>query len=342
MNKFQTAVMAALVAVSPAAAGGMATDFDGAGSRSGCSAAEAARGSGVPAAALPARAAAFGPGNRIIYGADDRLDRYEAPDIARAAMDASVSVWPGETVSFDAAAGLYRLAVRPIGEARNLCPGVRFSEQFEGPKGGSGVLVGEDLVLTAGHVVDDAGTCGDRFFVFGFDVTEAGGAAPSAVPAENVYRCKEIVAQEYSLELSSGYAGLRGQDYALIRLDRKVAGRKPLGVNRHGGIKPGTPVFSVGYPMGLPLKFAPGTAGAYAAAGRTFFNVDNFDVFGGSSGSPVINAATGLVEGVLFGAIQAWKLATPEGCYVYRVLPEYAGEGAAANRLDPLLDMIPL
>lgn len=346
MNKFQIAVLAGLWAVSPALAGELTADFDGSASRGAGAIIEAAKSVYALEAPQPVRAVAFGKtGNKIIYGADDRLEYYEAPAKYKAVMDASVSLWEGKRVSFDAAAGMYDLKTAPLAEAANLCAGVKFGEQPNGPVA-SGLLVGADLVLTVGHAIESEADCKNMAFVFGFSVAGPGEGAPVRVSPDNVYRCSEIVAHELSSRTVVMYNGapvqVPGQDYALIRLDRKAAGRKPVGVNRRGGIKPGDAVFVAGYPMGLPLKYAPGTAGKFAGVDFTFFTVDNLDVFGGNSGSPVVNAETGLVEGVMFGANPNQYVMTPEGCRIYNVLPENTGNGAFVNRLDSFLSDIPL
>jgi hypothetical protein len=76
-----------------------------------------------------------------------------------------------------------------------------------------------------------------------------------------------------------------------------VAGRRPLAVRSAGRVAKGQPLFVIGHPNGLPTKFADG-AQVRGNAHKDFF-VANLDTYGGNSGSPVFNAVSLEVEGIL-------------------------------------------
>ena len=81
----------------------------------------------------------------------------------------------------------------------------------------SSFLVGEDLVVTAGHCIKNQIDC-DRF-VFVFDYYQTSETTSEfRFPQEKVFGCSEVIEQKKSAML----------DYALIRLDRKVPMRTPL------------------------------------------------------------------------------------------------------------------
>jgi V8-like Glu-specific endopeptidase len=106
------------------------------------------------------------------------------------------------------------------------------------------------------------------------------------VDQNNLYKCKKVV-----------FATLGGdEDYAIIQLDRKVVGRKPLKLRKSGVIKTSQSLFVMGHPSGLPQKYADG-AKVFDHKGA-FFST-NLDTFGGNSGSPVFNAENYEVEGIL-------------------------------------------
>jgi hypothetical protein len=244
----------------------------------------------------------------------------------RQLSDSVASFWKGWAV--EPAGGGYRLATDPFGERYNLCPGEKFSEQ---PLGAfcSGSLVGEDLVMTAGHCIKDEVGCADAKIVFGFAVTSAGGKAPTEIPQKDVYSCKEIVTRH----LESG-----GPDYALIRLDRKVAGRKPLPINRGNKIKNGDKVFVIGYPVGIPLKVS-GDASVRDASKPGFF-VTDLDTFGGNSGSPVFNAANNLIEGILVRGAEDF-VDTPAQCTTMAMYDQNGGRGEDVTKIAALKSFIP-
>jgi hypothetical protein len=86
-------------------------------------------------------------------------------------------------------------------------------------------------------------------------------------------------------------------DFAVVRLDRPVQGHQPLSVRRSGAVSVGQPLMVAGHPAGLPLKVA---AGAQVRDNsHPYYFSSNLDTYGGNSGSPVIDVASGQVEGIL-------------------------------------------
>jgi hypothetical protein len=81
-----------------------------------------------------------------------------------------------------------------------------------------GVLVGPDLVLTAGQCVDSELACARARFLFGAD------ADSPSVEKESVYECRKVEASRTARGFED--PGLR-LDFALVRLDRPVRGADP-------------------------------------------------------------------------------------------------------------------
>ena len=104
------------------------------------------------------------------------------------------------------------------------------------------------------------------------------------------------------------------QDYAIVKLDRQVVGATPLKVRKRQGTI-WREAFLIGHPMGIPAKVTNKAKvksfvkfnSPSAPFGlekhplfkkrKTFFG--DFDSYSGNSGSPVFNAKTGVVEGIL-------------------------------------------
>lgn len=219
---------------------------------------------------------------KVIYGDDNRHDVYEETraDI-RDVADSTVALIPAREVT-SSGNGVMKILTTEFGTSMNLC---KDEPYFSQPTAAncSGSLVGEDLIATAGHCVSTS-DCSQYVYVFGFKMTDAQ-TGPSSVPESEVYRCKEVVAREYT----------SAQDYALVRLDRPVRGHRPLTLQQTP-VQAGDGLYVVGHPSGLPTKVADGAnvrsqQGAYFQA--------NLDTYGGNSGSAVFNARTNEVVGIL-------------------------------------------
>jgi V8-like Glu-specific endopeptidase len=282
---------------------------------------------------LAAPVAALHAGNKGIYGTDDRKDYYEVGRVWQAQADSVASLWDVSMVS-KVSGGGYLLSTRMFGnkifnmQGDKFCPSEPFLDQPTGAMC-SGTLVGDDLLLTAGHCINSQHDCDSMKAVFGFNIRTYGGKAPTMVPDSAVYSCKEVVASknEASPRAAAAYGGaLHDLDYAVIRLDRKVIGRKPLPLDRGAEVEKGTPLMTIGHPVGLPAKIAGGAEVLNPRTGEAFFDA-NLDTYHGNSGSGVFNARTGLLVGILARGRDDFKQ-TPAGCFVSSVLPDKPADGA--------------
>src|SRR3989338_6672740 len=99
-----------------------------------------------------------------------------------------------------------------------ICSSERFSSQPSAANC-SGFLVGEKYLVTAGHCIENQSDCNAYSWVFNFKLGSAGQSL-FEVSKDDVYKCKRIVSQ--TLDRSTM------DDFALIELDRKVVGKRPL------------------------------------------------------------------------------------------------------------------
>jgi len=229
------------------------------------------------------------PEPKVIYGGDDRRDVYQETDVTRLQWAASVCGLVDESAVEDNGDGTYTLALDEYRvSGLPACEEEPFAEQPTAPWC-TGFMVGPDLIATAGHCFDQALLPYVRF-VFGFQMADA--ATPvSAFDASQVYEGVEVVGRELAGE----------HDYCIVRVDRPITapGAQILPIRRSGEITAGTVVGLIGHPSGLPLKLAfSGETQVLDASPEGYFTT-NTDSYGGNSGSPVFNPATGLVEGIL-------------------------------------------
>ena len=290
----------------------------------------------VPEVSAP-EAVETAAGSKSIYGDDDRKDYFQMPGDMQALANSVVSMWKSASVTTEASG--VKLQTMNFGDRLNLCPDEKFREQ---PIGAfcSGSLVGEDLVLTAGHCIRTEAQCLDTKFVFGYGVMRAGAEAVTTVPAGNVYGCGKIVKRFLGGEPGSPFpAGQRlGADYALVQLDRKVTGRKPLAVNKGAALKKGDGIFVIGHPVGLPVKLA-GSAKVRDFSKVGYFVAD-LDTFGGNSGSPVFNTRTKKIEGILVRGDEDF-LDSPAGCTTMATYEQTGGRGEDVTKISEVAGLIP-
>ena len=274
---------------------------------------------------------------KSIYGDDNRLEYFQAAQDMKTLSDSVVSFWKAASIELTAEGA--KLKTVNFGDRLNLCPGEKFREQ---PIGAfcSGSLVGEDLVMTAGHCIKDDAGCADARMVFGYAIKKDGEAAVTTLPSSEVYSCSKIVKRFLGGE--PGSANPTGQslgaDYALIRLDRKVTGHKPLPVNRGANLKKGDGIVVIGHPVGLPLKVAAGaTVRDFSKQG---YFVADLDTFGGNSGSPVFNARTRKIEGILVRGDEDFA-ESPAGCTTMATYEQTGGRGEDVTKISVLSSAIP-
>jgi hypothetical protein len=156
----------------------------------------------------------------IIYGADDRRDVYDVDDplLRRLATDSTVALIYTPRLEFGDDQTI-RWQGRSLQAALHLCPDERFGEQPVVPFC-SGVLVDEDLVLTAGHCFRSSerspeDVCRSTSFVFGF--YESARSEVADITAIDVLGCRRLVAY------SGSESDPQAPDYALVQMERAVA-----------------------------------------------------------------------------------------------------------------------
>lgn len=222
---------------------------------------------------------------KVIYGIDDRLDIYETSNSFMKELARSTAAQI-PNFNFIETNDTFILKGRPLGDL-----GVCYTENYANQMAAancSGFLVAPDVLVTAGHCIEEENECANHAWFFDYANTKEEKKFFSFT-ANQVAHCTQIIAREKD--------PITMNDYAVLKLDHPILDRAPLKFRLSG--KPADDaVFTViGHPTGLPTKIT-SNAEMRDNSHETYFRT-NSDTFGGNSGSPVIDSKTGLVEGIL-------------------------------------------
>jgi len=225
---------------------------------------------------------------RIIRPPDDRTDYYATTADLQAIGDSVCAQMASNALS-DNGDGTYTLNASTLGaDYAPLCAGERFGDQPTAADC-TATLIAPDVLVTAGHCLENGmqTDLNSLYFVFDYDIKQAG-AYPSMFTTDQVFRASQVLG--YMME------GDTANDWAVLKLDRAPTGRTPVPVRSSGSISVGQSVVAIGFGAGLPMKFSDNaTVQSLVDFG---FEAD-LDIIGGNSGGPIINADTGMIEGVL-------------------------------------------
>jgi V8-like Glu-specific endopeptidase len=155
----------------------------------------------------------------------------------------------------------------------------------------SGFLIAPDLLVTARHCMDMYKLDEIRI-ISGFEVANKNGIIDLSIPATNVFRPVALVNDDKMLNL----------DLVLLRLDRPAENHFIPKLKLSETLEIGTPLYAVGHPVGLPLKISLNGSVIENNAAMHFYA--KLNTYQGNSGSPVFNAMTHAVEGILIEGME--------------------------------------
>ncbi len=262
--------------------------------------------------------------NHVIYGDDNRVELKDVTDaelqeIARS----TVALISKDHMVFDSVFDHYNFENPET--SLNFCPSEKFRSQ---PQWAfcSGALIASDLIVTAGHCFRSLKDCSTTQIVFDYAITE--NKSPlNSIPAENVFHCAEIL---YSSEQKNA------ADFAIIRLDRPVEGRKILSFANED-VAENDQLMMIGHPNGLPTKLT--MNGKVRSLQNENFFVASIDSYTGNSGSAVFNQKTKEIVGVLARGENDYEL--KNSCYVSKVCAEDLCRGEDVTRARVIKKYIP-
>ena len=207
--------------------------------------------------------------------------------------------------------GRIRLQHQAYGGFHALCPSEPFwcqptvierrGEAF-GFHGYSGFLIAPDAILTCWHGWEHF-NAEPQLAIFDY-VARSPCDQPVELPEDSIVAVR---ADPWALSPAA--------DWVILRLARALPGRAPTRTPL-GQARPQDAVYTLGYPCGLPLKLAANASVLTAEA--TAFHTD-LDTFSGNSGSPVFDAASHALLGIVIEGQKGegdFEPVPAEGCYI--------------------------
>lgn len=244
----------------------------------------------------------------VVYGADDRVEVYNHPSAALRQITRESIVALIRTTQLERGPdGRYLIFSVALENAKNLCDDELFLDQPTAAHC-SGVLIDDDLVLTAGHCMISDANCKSTSFVFNYFLN--GPSELASIEDDDVYSCHRILLRAQSPTNSVT------PDFAIVQLDRPVTGG-----HRPAPLRPGTatlaegePVTMIGFGSGLPAKIDSGAAVEDPRAETLDYFIVNADAFGGHSGSAVFDSRDELAGILVAGRAPDYTTASNETC----------------------------
>lgn len=226
--------------------------------------------------------------NLGIWGEDNRMDYHQLVNeqVKKNADCVAAICRQRDLIESSDWKGFSVMKHKSFGKTFNLCDYERFYNQptASGPLC-TGFLVKDNVIATAAHCTDEENVT-DLRIVFGFNISDPHTPA-TQVPNEKIYKGVKIINRVYDPNGS-------GADWALVELDRCVEDQS-IAVLSKESIAIDQPIYTLGHPCGLPLKYS---AGAQVRRMNKACFAANLDVYSGNSGSPVFNYDTHKVIGI--------------------------------------------
>ncbi|GIL17837.1 MAG: hypothetical protein BroJett040_15880 [Oligoflexia bacterium] len=221
----------------------------------------------------------------VVYGQDNRQDLYQVSNQKIHELSLSIAGMMQNKFLTELPDGKIQIESLPYGKRHNLCKDSTFYDQPTAINC-TGFLVGPDLIATAGHCAQEH-LCTMVSFIFDFDL-KTSNSDPTILTQDQVYRCRRILAREKTDQV----------DFGILQLDRPVINRPILQISSETQLQENSKVFTLGFPAGLPLKFTDQGKIRKIGSGNNFY-VTDLDSFGANSGSPLFDAETYQIAGII-------------------------------------------
>lgn len=223
----------------------------------------------------------------------------------------------------------YRISTKPLRQhVHNMCLKERFSH-VSTFSNCTGFLVGKNLMVTAGHCLNNRDECLNSYWYFSADMNPYDKYIWAHT--RDIGRCKKIISRIKN--------SISKNDYTLFEIEADTSGRLPLKFRTREKISDISTLKVLGHPTGLPLIIT--QKAIILENDSPFLFKINSNTFGGNSGSPVINERTGLVEGILTDGDRDYQLNKSLGCVETYVCTKKKCKGENVVRITNIPELVP-
>ena len=218
------------------------------------------------------------------------------------------------------------VTAKPLHQHRRISDKVKFGDEYIIPSYGSGFFVSKDSIVTAAHVVcslNGSFKLSDLRIIHQYHHP----AIPIAetdrikISKEYIYQPKAVdIIEDYWLTSDRADWAVLGVERIDTAKDKNYKDPVPVVMKLKEHVKFGESVYCIGHGLGLPAKLSFDGHISENATKFPYFQC-RLDLFSGNSGSPIFDAATNRVVGIVVRG--------EEDFYQSSILPR--GEGIYAN-----------
>ncbi len=220
----------------------------------------------------------------MIYDRDDRWPLFLATSFQQQLATGVAALIKRERLIPVTQTNFFHLRAKTLAEL-GYDPTMRYANEVSAAEC-TGFLVDQDILVTAKHCIFDEACNADYVWVFNFTQY---GRRQYFINQDDVYACKKLLKADKNRQ--------KGIDWAVLALDRPTVAQQPFLVRQAGTIQANQEVISFGFPSGMPMKII--LDGRVVDNEESGYFTATLDAFVGNSGSPVIDPATGVVEGLI-------------------------------------------